>query len=59
MRVCWALAQGSGDLESVARFLALEPAALQSIGLERKARPVPSRAEYLAARAARQDTPTA
>ncbi len=49
-RVCWALALAAGDLEGVARFLAAERHALESIGLQRRQRPVPSLASILGAR---------
>ena len=48
----WTLAPGVGEL---GKFLSIERAALQSIGLERRARPVPSLAEILAAREQGQD----
>ena len=41
-RVCWALSMAGGDLEAVARFLGQERAALDSIGLGRRARETPS-----------------
>jgi hypothetical protein len=53
-RVCWALALAAGDLETVARFMAQERAALESIGLERRAKPVPTLAEIIAEHDARE-----
>ena len=47
-RVCWILAMEGGDHRAVARFLATERDALRAIGLERKAKPLPSLAEILA-----------
>jgi hypothetical protein len=51
-RVCWALALVSGDLKATARFMAAERGALQSVGLERIAKPLPSLREYIEHRAA-------
>jgi hypothetical protein len=46
-RVCWALAMARGDLDAVARFVGSERAALSDLGLERKAKPAPTLAQYL------------
>jgi hypothetical protein len=51
-RVCWALALTAKNMEAVARFVAQERAALDSIGLERRAKPAQSLDAYLAAKAA-------
>ena len=47
-RACWCLAMAAGDLDAVARFIAAEVQALRSIGLERRAKPVPSLREVMA-----------
>jgi hypothetical protein len=46
-RACWALAMAAGNLDAVARFVSVERSCLADLGLERRAKPVQSVAEYI------------
>lgn len=46
-RACWALAMAAGDLDAVARFVGVERSCLADLGLERRAKSVPTLAEVL------------
>lgn len=48
-RVCWALAMAAGNLDAVARFIGAERQALADLGLERRAKPVPTLQQLIAA----------
>lgn len=46
-RVCWALAMAAGNLDVVSRFVGAERQALTDLGLQRRAKPVPTATEIM------------
>jgi hypothetical protein len=54
-RACWALALAAGNLEAVARFVGVERNCLADLGLERRAKPLPTLAEIMAESAERHE----